>query len=507
MTAATLVRKSCYQDSVTLLAMARALRGAPGVREAAALMGTPANHDLMRQAGLLTAEAGTAGPNDLVIVVQADSDTLAHSALARAEELLTARQRRLESAGRIYPRTLDSARRRLPGANLALISVPGVWAPAEARKALRMGLHVMLWSDNVSLEDELALKRLARERGLLLMGPDCGTAYLNGVPLGFANVVPRGRIGLVAASGTGLQQVACLLAAGGEGISQAIGVGGRDMSDAVGGLMTLEALDALGADPATELVVVIGKPSAPEVRRKVEDTLGTLGKPAVVAMLGRDVRPARDGKIQVVATLEDAARAALAVVHGERWTPRAFSGDSAATAKRIALARATLGRGQRAVHGLFTGGTLAYEAVLLLESLLGPVSGNLRTRPCPRPRPSRPRRGHGGRNRRRPAGSRRADREARGHGRLGAALQCPGRASRGRHRGSRTLIRELFACDVRVINCGLEGFALDLEELGVPVIHVQWSPPAGGDPHKAALLAALEDDEEEDPSRGEGPRC
>ncbi len=377
-TAATLVRKSSYQDSVALLAMARALRGAPGVREAAALMGTPANHDLMRQAGLLTAEAGTAGPNDLVIVVQADSDTLAHSALARAEELLTARQRRLESAGRIYPRTLDSARRRLPGANLALISVPGVWAPAEARKALRMGLHVMLWSDNVSLEDELALKRLARERGLLLMGPDCGTAYLNGVPLGFANVVPRGRIGLVAASGTGLQQVACLLAAGGEGISQAIGVGGRDMSDAVGGLMTLEALDALGADPATELVVVIGKPSAPEVRRKVEDTLGTLGKPAVVAMLGRDVRPARDGKIQVVATLEDAARAALAVVHGERWTPRAFSGDSAATAKRIALARATLGRGQRAVHGLFTGGTLAYEAVLLLESLLGPVSGNLR---------------------------------------------------------------------------------------------------------------------------------
>ncbi len=154
---------------------------------------------------------------------------------------------------RARPRSIDSARRRLPGANLALISVPGAFAAAEALKALKLGMHAMLFSDNVSLGDEVRLKRLAADKGLLLMGPDCGTAYLNGVPLGFANAVPRGRVGVVAASGTGLQQVAALLAAGGEGISQAVGVGGRDATEEVGGLMTLQALDALAADPGTEL--------------------------------------------------------------------------------------------------------------------------------------------------------------------------------------------------------------------------------------------------------------
>ena len=206
--------------------------------------------------------------------------------VARAEELLSAQRARREHGGRHAPRTIDSALRRMPDADLALISVPGAWAAAEARRALARGLHVMLWSDNVSIEDEVALKQLAARRGLLVMGPDCGTAYLGGVPLGFANLVPRGRVGMVAASGTGLQQVAALLAAQGEGISQAIGVGGRDMSQAVGGLMTLAALDALGADAATEVIAVIGKPGAPAVRRAVETKLRAIGKPAVVALLG-----------------------------------------------------------------------------------------------------------------------------------------------------------------------------------------------------------------------------
>ncbi|HEV8532553.1 MAG TPA: acyl-CoA synthetase FdrA [Methylomirabilota bacterium] len=380
MTQAGLVKKSAYQDSVALLALARDLRTSAGVREVAALMGTPANHDVLRQSGLLTAEAERAGPNDLVIVVEADSESLARAALARAEELLAATERRLSAAGRVLPRTMESAHRQLPGANLALISVPGAWAAAEARKALRLGLHVMLFSDHVSVEDEVVLKRLARDRGLLLMGPDCGTAYLSGAPLGFANAVPRGRIGLVAASGTGLQQVACLLAARGEGISQAIGVGGRDMNHAVGGLMTLGALDALGDDAETELVIVIGKPPSPEIRRQVEDRLRGFGKPAVVALLGGEIGASAGEKVQMVSTLEDAAEAALAALRHEPWTARPFSGDSAAIGRRIAEARRTLGPGPRSVHGLYAGGTLAYEALLLLEPLLGPVSGNLRPR-------------------------------------------------------------------------------------------------------------------------------
>jgi FdrA protein len=376
MIARTLVKPSFYQDSVALMGVARELRGGTGIREAAALMGTPANRELMEQAGLLTPEAAAAGPNDLVVVVRADSEAAAAGALAHAESLLTERRRRVEAAGRRLPRTLDSARRQLDGANLALISVPGPFAAAEARKALTRGLHVMLFSDNVALEDEVALKRLALARGLLLMGPDCGTAYLNGVPLGFANAVPRGRVGLVAASGTGLQQVVSLLAAGGEGVSQALGVGGRDMSEAVGAAMTLAALDALGGDPGTDLVVVVGKPPAPAVRARIEARLRALGKPAVVAMLGRDVTPGREGPVHTVASLEDAAAAALALVSGRDYRARAFANLEDAR-RRIDERQRALAAGQTSVRGLFAGGTLAYEALLILEPLLGAVGGNL----------------------------------------------------------------------------------------------------------------------------------
>jgi len=377
-TTLTLVRPSAYHDSVALLALARALRADPGVSEVAALMATEANKALMAQSGLLTMEAGAAGPNDLVIVIQAEAAAQAESARATAETLLANRHARAQAAGRARPRTIESARRRLPGANVALISVPGAFAAAEALKALGLGLHVMLFSDNVVLDDEVRLKRFAVDRGLLVMGPDCGTAYLSGVPLGFANVVPRGRIGIVAASGTGLQQVATLLAARGEGISQAVGVGGRDMSEAVGGLMTLQALDALGADRATELIVVIGKPPAAAVRARVAARLRDIGKPAVVAMLGRDVIVREDGAITTVATLEDAALAAVARLTGQRWTPNAFALDAADVRRRILRARQELAPGQRGIRGLYAGGTLAHEAVLILEPLVGAVASDLR---------------------------------------------------------------------------------------------------------------------------------
>jgi len=379
MTTVTLVKPSTYEDSVALLNLASELRGLPGVGEAAALMATPANRELLAQSGLLTAEAEVAGPNDLVVVIKAEPAEAA-PARARAEQLLAARRERRQPGGSHAPRTLDSARRRLSSANLALISVPGVWAAAQARRALELGLHVMLFSDNVPIEEEVVLKRLAVRRGLLLMGPDCGTAYLGGAPLGFANAVPRGRIGIVAASGTGLQQVATLLAGRGEGISQGIGVGGRDMSEVVGGLMTLAALDALGADPGTEIIVVIGKPPAPSVRRAVEAKLDALGKPAVVALLGPGVKTGRHGEIITVASLEDAGHATLAALARQPWAPRPFSLRASEVRRRVEAARRGLGAGQSAICGLYAGGTLAHEAVLILESLLGPVASNLGAR-------------------------------------------------------------------------------------------------------------------------------
>lgn len=358
-----LVRRSTYRDSMVLMRVAEALRALPGVREAAALMGTPANHELLASAGLATVDTKDAAAGDLMIAVLADTEAAAEAGLTEVDRILDERRSAIAPAGQALPRTLDAALRQMPDANLAAISVPGEYATYEAQRALRRGLHVFLFSDNVSLADEIALKRLAVERGLLCMGPDCGTAYVGGVGLGFANVVPRGRVGCVAASGTGLQAVVSRLAALGEGVSHGIGVGGRDLSAEVGGVMTLVALEALAADATTEAIVVIGKPPAPDVVPRLEAAIAGIAKPVVVCCLG--ARPASAAAGQWVATLDDAAELVVATLRGQAWSPHVF-GDPAGV--RARLGRATA---HGTILGLYTGGTLAHEAGLVLDPLVG----------------------------------------------------------------------------------------------------------------------------------------
>jgi FdrA protein len=366
------VWRSFYQDSMVLMRLAKDLQERPGVCRSAALMGTPANHQLLASAGLSHHDLAEASPVDLMLAVEAETDAAAEAVLASAKEFFDRRRRERESTGRVLPRTLESALRLRPDANLALVSVPGAYATFEAMTALRRGLHVFLFSDNVALDDEIALKRVAVSRGLLCMGPDCGTAYLNGVGLGFANVIPRGRVGCVAASGTGLQAVACRLAALGEGISHGIGVGGRDLSEPVGGAMTKVALGLLAADPATRVIVLISKPPAPPVMAEVEALIETIDKPVVVSCLGAAPRAGAPG--HWAPTLEDAAARAAALARGESWSPRPFTHPAAV---RAGLARAA-GAGARGarVLGLFTGGTLAHEARLVLEPLLGSIAAD-----------------------------------------------------------------------------------------------------------------------------------
>jgi FdrA protein len=357
---------------MVLMRVAETLRALPGVTEAAALMGTPANHELLDAAGLATTETKDAGSSDLVIAVLAESESAAEAGLAEAERVLSESRAAATTTGRALPRTLDAALRQMPEANLAAISVPGEYAAFEAQRALRRGLHVFLFSDNVSLDDEIALKRLAAERGLFCMGPDCGTAYVNGVGLGFANVVPRGRVGCVAASGTGLQAVVSRLAALGEGVSHGIGVGGRDLSTEVGGLMTLRALDALAADPATEGVVVISKPPAAEVVAQLAAAIDRIAKPVVVCCLG--ARPEASGAGRWVGTLEDAAELVVAMLRGGLCPPRIFT-DPVEVRAKLARARAHQARGT--ILGLYTGGTLAHEAALVLRPLVGAAAFRL----------------------------------------------------------------------------------------------------------------------------------
>jgi FdrA protein len=363
----TEVLPAFYQDSVVLMRVSAEARERHAVREVALFMGTPANHALLEQAGLATAEGRGAGPNDLVITVSADDDAIAQAAIAAVRSELTETVKAREAATEHRPRTLDGALRAMPDANLASISVPGAYVKVEAMAALRRGLHLFIFSDNVPLEDEIALKQEAVRRGLLCMGPDQGTAYLGGTGLGFANVVARGRVGCIAASGTGLQAVVSRLDALGEGISHAIGVGGRDLSEPVGGAMTLFALDALANDTTTEAIVLVSKPPHPSVLARIEQRLSTIAKPVVVCCVGAQ---ARDGGRGVfVETLHKAADAVVALLAGRPWRDEMLT-DAARVRECLRECDPHRFAGRHIV-GLYTGGTLAYETRLLLTGIFG----------------------------------------------------------------------------------------------------------------------------------------
>ncbi|HEY7349625.1 MAG TPA: acyl-CoA synthetase FdrA [Ktedonobacterales bacterium] len=381
-----LVRRNFYCDSVALMTLSRSLAALAGVEDAAAVMSTQMNQTLLKQAGLLTVDnAGEeiGGPNDLLVLVRAESEEAADTALQVAESGLQARRsNQTDTQAQQRPVSLEQAVQRQPSLNLACISVPGAYAAIQARQALLAGLHVFLFSDNVSLEQEIALKTLAAERGLLMMGPDCGTAIINGVGLGFANVVPRGPIGIVSASGTGLQQVSCLIAEYGLGISQALGTGGRDLSQTVGGRAMLAGLDLLQRDPHTNVIVLLSKPPAPEIARRVIASAAQIAKPTVIAFLGAtpgDSEAQPSAHLHFASTLSDAARMAVQLAGGQAPRPGDALPDDARRA--IQNARDALKPGQRHVRGIFSGGTLCDEAMALLSASLGPIYSNIPLRP------------------------------------------------------------------------------------------------------------------------------
>ena len=360
------VRSGFYLDSVALMRLSREIAGLPGVIEAALMMGTPANKRIMADAGLLDESGKAAEVGDLVLGIRAESPSAAAAARDRAVSLLDAPRRRGESSGAAAwrPRTLRAAVESQPESNLALISVPGEFAAAEARKALRRGLHVMIFSDNVAVAEEVALKTEARAAGLLLMGPDCGTAIIDGVPLAFANKVPRGSIGLIGASGTGLQEISCLIARGGGGISQVIGVGGRDLSEAVGGITTLMALDALDADPETTHIVLVSKPPSAKVAARVMARIGASAKTFTVCFIGSEKFDLPENAVPA-ATLRAAAEHALARAGNGAEIGAGFHAGSGSSRRR-----------EGRVVGLFAGGTLAAEAQVVFRAAGEAVASN-----------------------------------------------------------------------------------------------------------------------------------
>lgn len=591
-----LILPSLYRDSVVLMQLSRTLEAQPHVHQAAVMMGTPQNRDLLREAGLLTPGGEASGANDLLICVQAETPETAHAALQHTQELCSMQQQvRQEDAGEAAPRTLATALRRMPDANLVCISVPGQYAHREARRALEQGLHVFLFSDHVDLDAEVELKHLASQHGLLVMGPDCGTSIIRGTPLGFAHQLPCGPVGLIAASGTGLQQVSCLLAHQGVGISHAIGVGGRDLHRELGGHSMRAALQTLARDADTHVIVLISKPPDPVVAGVLAQEAAGIGKPCVLAFIGDDQpRPQITG-LHRVTTLEAAAKtaAALALGNTSPTNTESLPGHLLAAAE---TARQALQPTQRLIQGFYCGGTLAAESLWLLRRGLEPVDSNLddsfdaassarhvvldlgdeaftRGRPHPMIDPEVRRQhllslaersetavvlcdimlgwgSHDAPSVALAAAWREMQERLRSTGRqiIGIATVCgvpddpqdydqqcrvlrehgfiladsnaqavrlaahivgatdpiaPDKAAEPsvpQPLASRTAtstpempsqLPALFRDGTRVINLGLESFATQLQACGVPVLHVDWQPPASGNTHLASLLERL----------------
>jgi succinyl-CoA synthetase alpha subunit len=371
MTIRTLIKPSAYHDSVSLMLVARELSKLEGVRDTAVVMATDANKSILAEAGLLADEAIFATSNDLCIVVSAESDALAEAALLKADSLL---KTKVAAAGssEFRPKTIRGALASHPDANMAVISVAGRYAADEAWDALQRGLHVLLFSDNVSLDDEITLKTYARDHGLLLMGPGAGTTILNGVALGFANVLPPGPVGIISAAGTGLQEVSSLIARWGYGVSQGIGIGGRDLKKEVGGIMMLEALKALQQDPATGVLILVSKPPAEEVVPIVLQQVSASQKPTVICFLGGEISLlANLPNVLTAHTLDECALLAVRAIQPEGEPVQAFlRREKAELTEQAQVLRRKLNTRQRYLRGLFSGGTLCYEAQVIWKDIL-----------------------------------------------------------------------------------------------------------------------------------------
>lgn len=355
------IRAGAYYDSVVLMQLQKALVGLPGMIDAGVVMATPANRDLLLATGF-DLSGMDAKADDLLIVVKAESEADAASAIGQVDELL--KRRRSTTAQDFRPRSLKGAVSNLPDAQWVLISVPGRYAAGVTEEALDLGKHVFLYSDNVSLEDEIRLKQKARDNGLLLMGPDCGTAIINGVGLGFANRVRKGDIGIVAASGTGLQAVSAAIHNLGGGISQAIGTGGRDLKRDVGGICAQQGLDLLGRDPQTRVIVLISKPPDAAVVTQLVQVAQGIEKPTVICFIGYPPPAQKLGNLYFATNLSEAASLAIDIEMMERVHKSVREQDLDPVEPSY-------------LRGLFSGGTLAYEALLGLQTILSPIYSNI----------------------------------------------------------------------------------------------------------------------------------
>lgn len=350
------VYKNQYQDSVRLMSISREAGKLEGVSKVLALLGTVSNKDVIERLGLKDPAVDAATASDLMVCIEAENEAAVNTALEHVKANLKTKAGGAKSE-EVKPATLEEAADRLENANFCMISLPGPMAKLDCISAIEKGLNVMLFSDNISIEDEIELKKRAIEKDLLLMGPDCGTAIVSGVPLALANVVRRGDIGVVAASGTGIQEVTCLIDRFGGGITHALGCGGRDLKKQVGGLEMCFGIKKLSETPGNKTLLLLSKPGDPAVLNKVLDTARATGLRVVTCLIGGKPDELNISGVTFTSTLEDAAFAALDIPVPELQIPEELNDRL----KKLSPER-------KYMRGLFSGGTLCYESLIILDS-------------------------------------------------------------------------------------------------------------------------------------------
>lgn len=358
----TVILKNNYQDSINLMLLTNSINELADVKMSQIMMGTDANKDILQNTQLLTEEAKSASPNDLMIVVASDNEQIMDQVLPAVDSFLADLSAKSGDEKAQAATSWEEALTHLPEANVALFSIPGEYGAPEMEKALKNDLHVFSFTDNVSIEDEVRLKHLAHERGLLMMGPDCGTGIISSIPIAFTNVVAPGNIGVVGASGTGIQEVTTIIDRLGNGVVHAIGTGGRDLSDKVGAITVKDAIVALENHEPTDVICVISKPPAKEVRDEVVKLLQSITKPVVAIFLG-EKPAAHEGKVYLAHTLEEAAKISVDLAADRPVKANYFEKVTKPASAKVLPAT-------KVVKGLYSGGTLAAEAGMMISEAL-----------------------------------------------------------------------------------------------------------------------------------------
>ena len=357
----TVVRKNSYQDSINLMLLTNRINTLEGVARSQIMMGTDANKDIFKNSGLYSDEVEKAAPSDMVIVVEADDEKIVDQVLEETKVFLNDLSVKKKGNDVKTAKNWDEAMDMLPDANVALFSIPGEYAAPDLEEALDRGLHVFSFTDNVSLEDEIRLKKKAHEKGLLFMGPDCGTGIISSIPVAFTNVVKPGNIGIVGASGTGIQEVTTIIDRLGGGVIHAIGTGGRDLNEKVGAITVKDAIAALDKHDPTDIIVVISKPPAKEVRDEVVQLLQNVSKPVVAIFLG-EKPDHHEGNVYLAHTLEETAQIAVDLANG-REVKKNYCTPAVSPIDHVLSSEKT-------VKGLYSGGTLAAEAGMMISEAL-----------------------------------------------------------------------------------------------------------------------------------------